>query len=197
MIQTAERRCLSKGGGLPSLPKVGVKAPRLPLIGPVAATANSWTVFWVGGAGAGFSGSLGLRRVLAAPNAVLAVSVCYETAKPTKLAPPALLRVRACFFPKFAANQPDYRSRISLSPRLFIRSQRIPALFRLYLQLLRAVGFSCRLHGGSRCMPLVVTPSASFRQRLGSVLSVLDVHRLLPIRAIVFVKLRSPPSSEL
>ena len=44
-----------------------------------------------------------------------------------------------------------------------------------------AVGFSCRLHCGSRSMPLVVTPSARFRDRLGSVLSGLEFHRILPI----------------
>ena len=140
----------------------------------------------MGAVGPGIEVGLGLWRVVALGNALMAVAVCDETAKPAEQTAASLLRVRSCFFPKFAANQPDFRSRTLFLPRLFIRGQRVPALFRLYLQPLKAVGFSCRLHRGSRGMPLVVTPSASFRQRLGSVLSVLDVHRLLPIRAMFF-----------
>lgn len=139
----------------------------------------------MGGGGAQIKCGFGLRRVVAFGNALMAISVRDKSAKPAKQAAATFLRFCSCFFPELAANQPDYRSRILFLPRLFIRSQRVPALFRLYLQPLWAVGFSCRLHRGSRGMPLVVTPSTSFRQRLGSVLSCLDVYRLLPIWAIV------------
>jgi len=60
----------------------------------------------------------------------------------------------------------------ALYPRLLC----VAAKFRLYLQpLVAAVGFSCRSHRGSRGSPLVVTPSARFRVRLGSVLSIAGV----------------------